>query len=271
MRSQKTSEKPLDVRHVMVDGYKGHCHDLEDLTDLHAAIEYIADSIGRELVNPPHLFPYFSGKNPADKGLSGMGVMQGGHITVHSFSDPSRRCVFADLAFVEGTQADNGFRRTGKRPRLDLLLRGSMQEEFRTKEHEVFTRGKTPPTNAEEIGQSFGPHLTMEGRLNPWRQDLNWTYDFMHGIPPAIGMTPVTTPCITREGGWVDAVLLIAESHLSLHIAPDGRFYFDAFSCLPFDVTKVLEQIRENGLPFNPESVHLAARGKKFPREGQAS
>ena len=162
--------RKLDVRHVMYDGYKGNCRDLEDLTDLHAAIEYIADSIGRELINPPLLFPYFDGKTPEDKGISGMGVMHGGHVTVHSFSDRTRRCVFADLAFVEGggLRADGGFRRTGRRPPLGPMLRDRMKEEFRTKDHELFTRGKTAPTNNAEIDESFGPHLTMEGvsRLN---------------------------------------------------------------------------------------------------------
>jgi len=266
--SMEKSHK-LDVRHVMYDGYQGHCRDLEDLTDLHAAIEYIADSIGRELVNPPLLFPYFNGKTPEDKGISGMGVMQGGHVTVHSFSDRTRRCVFADLAFVEGsgTASNSGFRRTGRRPPLGSLLRDSMKEEFRTKEHETFTREKTPPTDTNEIDHSFGPHLTMEGVLKQDQRRLDWLYGFMEDLPPAIKMTPVTTPYLSRTTNWLDGVLLIAESHIALHVRRgDGRFYFDIFSCKSFEPEAILNQIRVGGLTFDEDTVRLTARGKKFPR-----
>jgi S-adenosylmethionine/arginine decarboxylase-like enzyme len=252
----------------MYDGYKGNCRDLEDLRDLHSSMQYIADQLGIALVNPPHLFPYFDGKKPEDKGISGMGVFPGGHMTVHSFSDPTRACVFADLALARGARPTNGTstRRSGKRPDLKNLLKGEMIEQFRTKKHDLFERGKTKPTDTAEIDHSFGPHLMMEGVLPEDQRDLDWLYDFMKRLPPSIGMTPVTTPYVTKEGGWTDGVLLIAESHIALHVDAEGRYFFDLFSCRSFDVQPVLEEIRARGLAFDPATVSLTARGKEFPR-----
>ncbi len=259
----------LDIRHVMYDGYRGNCRDLEDLTDLHDTVESIAHSVGRSLNNPPHLFPYFNGKVPEDKGISGLGVFPGGHLTVHSFSDRSRACVFADLAMVQerGASTAGTERRSGKTPHLDTLLKDNMVEQFRTKDHEVFTRRKTPPTDTAEIDHSFGPHLTMEGVLAPECRSLDWAYGFMEALPPAIKMTPVTTPYLTRTTDWVDGVLLIAESHIALHVRrDDGRFYFDIFSCKSFDPTSIMNEIRAGGLTFDEDTVRLTSRGKKFPR-----
>lgn len=254
----------------MYDGYKGNSRDLEDLTDLHSSLEYMADQVGATLVNPPHLFPYFNGKIPEDKGISGMAVLPGGHITVHSFSDPSRRCVFADFALAKGPRTKNGHddgRRSGRRPKIQDLLKGEMVEQFRTKEHEIHRRDSAPETSTEEIDQSFGPHLMMEGVLPTHQRNLDWIYRFMESLPPAVQMTPVTTPYVTRKDGWLDGVLLIAESHIALHaVEADGRYFFDLFSCKSFPIDPTVEQIRANGLAFNPGTLSLTVRGKKFPR-----
>lgn len=258
----------LKIDHAMYDGYKGNCRDLEDLTDLHDSLQYMADQVGVALVNPPHLFPYFNGKVPEDKGISGMAVLPGGHITVHSFSDRSRACVFADFALAQGPRpkASSDDRRSGKKPKLGDLLKGEMIEQFRTKQHVLARRQTAPHTTNDEIDHSFGPHLMMEGVLPENQRNLDWIYNFMEGLPPAVSMTPVTTPYVTKQDGWLDAMLLIAESHIALHVAPDGRYFFDLFSCKSFPIDPVVEQIRTNGLAFNPDTLSLTVRGTKFPR-----
>jgi S-adenosylmethionine decarboxylase len=57
-------------------------------------------------------------------------------------------------------------------------------------------------------------------------------------LPDHLGLTRVGDPqIVTTEEGWVGMVLL-AESHLSLHVRPTARLlHADLFSCRPFDVS----------------------------------
>ncbi len=260
----------LKINHVMYDGYEGDRRDLEDMLDLHDMTKEITQRLGLQQVNPALLFPYFDGKVPEDCGISGMAIVPGGHLTVHTFSHRTRRMVFADMAFVEPETPESEAivgKSKKKMPDSGKLFRKQLRGQFRTNSDEIFARGEKPTEDIDLINHSFGPHLTLEGTLPESERTIGWVYDFLNKIPAAIGMTPITQPYVTKKDGWIDGILLIAESHISIHIEEStGRYYFDIFSCKNFDVPKVLDLIRQNGLNFDESTKTLTARGKRFPR-----
>lgn len=65
----------------------------------------------------------------------------------------------------------------------------------------------------------------------------------------------------------VSGVVVIAESHLSFHsFTRKDYFFFDLFSCKPFDVNATLEFIRD-AFDVGEMEIHYVERGRDFPRE----
>ncbi|MEE2828568.1 MAG: S-adenosylmethionine decarboxylase [Myxococcota bacterium] len=60
-------------------------------------------------------------------------------------------------------------------------------------------------------------------------------------LPRALGLTPVSAPQTHRyrkgESDLLGGLVLLSESHLSLHLCPEeGALAGDLFSCKPFDL-----------------------------------
>lgn len=124
------------------------------------------------------------------------------------------------------------------------------------------------------MNQEFGPHLTLDLKDCPKEilQDYNLHFDLLKKLPELIGMTPITQPYIFPYSGLVPedkgitGIVIIAESHLSIHSFEEKGFTFiDIFSCKEFDVEKAVEHILQT---FKPKSYerNLVQRGKYFPR-----
>jgi S-adenosylmethionine decarboxylase len=69
------------------------------------------------------------------------------------------------------------------------------------------------------------------------------------------------------EDDWgVSGIVLIAESHISIHTFPDKGFVtLDIFSCRDFDIDAAIEYFSS---VFHPESYdkQVLMRGREFPR-----
>jgi S-adenosylmethionine decarboxylase len=96
--------------------------------------------------------------------------------------------------------------------------------------------------------------------------------DVLEAFPDKLNMTKIMPPYVFKYSGavpedWgVSGIVLIAESHISIHSFPDKGFVtLDIFSCKDFDVDKAIEYF--NGI-FKPESFEkqLLMRGREFPR-----
>jgi len=120
----------------------------------------------------------------------------------------------------------------------------------------------------------FGPHLMLDlSDCDPVRlNDLDLCVDLLNRIPDEIGMTKITQPHVFRYKGMVPddegitGMVIIAESHISLHTFPLKRYCFvDIFSCKPFDVERGQALFIEAFRPGAAESF-LAHRGRRFPR-----
>ena len=79
----------------------------------------------------------------------------------------------------------------------------------------------------------------------------------------AAGLSPVAPPLVhVFAGGGMTAVLLLAESHISLHSYPEyGYLALDVFTCGQSDPALALDAFRS---ALNPagESVEIVARGR---------
>jgi S-adenosylmethionine decarboxylase len=123
----------------------------------------------------------------------------------------------------------------------------------------------------------FGPHLILEAYGCPKTNlaDLNMVSEVLDQYPAQLDMTKIMPPYVftyrgTVEDDWgVSGVVLIAESHISIHTFPDKGFVtLDIFSCREFDVEAAVAYFC--GI-FKPESYdkQLLMRGREFPRSGQ--
>lgn len=120
----------------------------------------------------------------------------------------------------------------------------------------------------------FGPHLILEayGCDKEKLADLNLVSQTLDAYPDQLDMTKIMPPYVFRYSGavpddWgVSGVVLIAESHISIHTFPDKGFVtLDIFSCRDFDVDAAIEYFCSI---FKPESYEkqLLQRGREFPR-----
>lgn len=120
----------------------------------------------------------------------------------------------------------------------------------------------------------FGPHLMLDcRRCNPEKiGDLAHVFRVLDSLPERIGMTKITQPYVfpyeglVPEDKGITGMVVIAESHLSFHsFTEKDYFFFDLFSCKPFDVEAAKRYIVE---AFEVEDVeaHMVERGRYFPR-----
>ena len=111
-----------------------------------------------------------------------------------------------------------------------------------------------------------GNHLLLEGyggdfdRLN----DEELIKDFLDSLPSKIKMNKISEVLISNyengEESGISGVILLAESHISIHTYPLKNFAVaDIFSCKEFDVDKILKLINNN-FKFNKINHRLIVR-----------
>jgi S-adenosylmethionine decarboxylase len=133
----------------------------------------------------------------------------------------------------------------------------------------------TPSTHVSfENPNGFGPHLMLDGRrCNPEKLgDVAHIFNVLNELPDKIGMTKITQPYVFPYSGLVPedkgvtGMVVIAESHLSFHsFTEKDYFFFDLFSCKPFDVEAAMRYVVE---AFDAQDVelHYVERGRHFQR-----
>lgn len=120
----------------------------------------------------------------------------------------------------------------------------------------------------------FGPHLILEayGCSKAALGDMSLVARALDLYPEKLDMTKIMPPYVFTYHGtvpedWgVSGVVLIAESHISIHTFPEKGFVtLDIFSCRQFDVEGAVEYF--NSI-FTPEhyDMQVLMRGREFPR-----
>ena len=250
------------LTHFTFDGFRGYRSRLDDIRLLQELMEELPSKLGLDPVMPPIMLPYYNGMEPEDCGISAFVLLRGGHFTVHTFS--YGEAVFADLVHP-GT-----FDTRQARVMLEQIFPCASIETHSlvrgTGGDDCFPRAVTIDDQ-----QDFGPHLFLH--LKPYRgpDGMDSLFDLFDRLPASVGMTPIMRPYIIKtawpKGGHVlSALTMIAESHVSLQVFPEGEAFFDLFSCKFFDSTKVVKTL-ENELGGNVSARFLVARGSRFKQQ----
>ena len=122
--------------------------------------------------------------------------------------------------------------------------------------------------------EPFGPHLTFDIKCQDTTalNDYNKIFKFLYELPDQIGMTKITQPYVFPYSGLVPedegitGVVIIAESHISIHTFPLKNYAFiDIFSCKPFDWSNISDIIKQT-FNVNEMEFNIVQRGKDFPR-----
>ncbi|MFH1285673.1 MAG: adenosylmethionine decarboxylase [Candidatus Micrarchaeota archaeon] len=124
----------------------------------------------------------------------------------------------------------------------------------------------------------FGPHMMLDcyGCNREKLQDMKLLYKVLDELPDFIGMQKITPPYIFHYAGGekpedcgFSGVVIIAESHISLHSFPEKGFVtFDIYSCKDFDTERASEYLI-NVVEAERYEKHMLLRGREFPKDIQ--
>lgn len=123
----------------------------------------------------------------------------------------------------------------------------------------------------------FGPHLMLDCyECNEKKlRDLKLVLKFLNDLPDLIGMQKISEPYAvsysgntkTFDKGGVSAVVIIAESHISIHTFPSHNYMnVDIFSCKHFDIDKTIGFIVKT-FEVKKFEKKVLNRGLEFPKE----
>lgn len=119
----------------------------------------------------------------------------------------------------------------------------------------------------------FGPHLMMDCKGVSFEKcsDLQYVWQFLNDLPDKIGMTKIIQPYVfpysglVPEDAGITGAVVIAESHLTFHsFIHKDYFFFDLFSCKPFNVDQVIEEVI-TAFDVKVPEIHRVDRGRYFP------
>lgn len=121
----------------------------------------------------------------------------------------------------------------------------------------------------------FGPHLTLDmyGCNKKKLKDVNYVYNFLNEMPELIGMTKIMPPYVFSYSGLkpedcgVSGIVLIAESHISIHTFQE-KYYasMDIFSCKDFDTESACDIITSK-FEAKTYEKNFFMRGRHFPKD----
>ncbi len=121
----------------------------------------------------------------------------------------------------------------------------------------------------------FGPHLTLDmyGCNKKKLKDISFVSSFLSQFPEEIGMNKIMPPYVFSYSGakpedWgVSGIVLIAESHISVHTFVDKGFAsVDIFSCKEFDTEKAEDYILST-FEAKASEKNYFMRGRHFPKD----
>ncbi|MBI3015141.1 MAG: S-adenosylmethionine decarboxylase [Candidatus Tectomicrobia bacterium] len=121
----------------------------------------------------------------------------------------------------------------------------------------------------------FGQHLMLDGYGGNREKlaDLDLIYSFLDTYPKAMKMTKIMPPYVFKYSGrkpedWgLSGVVLIAESHISIHTFPDKEFLsLDMFSCKMFNTERAIYHVKKL-FEVKKAEISLLDRGLEFPKD----
>ncbi|MFH2011976.1 MAG: S-adenosylmethionine decarboxylase [Pseudomonadota bacterium] len=121
----------------------------------------------------------------------------------------------------------------------------------------------------------FGQHLIVDGYGGNSKkmEDLDLIYNFLDTYPEKMEMTKIMPPYVFKYIGkkpedWgLSGVVLIAESHISIHTFPFKQYLsIDIFSCKTFDADSAILFVKDM-FGLTKTEIKLFNRGLEFPKD----
>ena len=215
------------MNHITIDAYQGNERRLDDIKSINAVLNEIVQSLHLTAVMPPFLLPYYYAKESEDDGISAFLILEGGHITLHTF--PKRGCIFVDLMY-------DGYYNEDKL--TDIIKAHFLCTELQTLRTERryldTTIGEEHIWKGGDSGRDFGPHTIA--KIENVEVGFEEIFDMLDEIPRKIGMLPICRPYVLKSQlknpTYVSGIVLIAQSHIAFHFSVEEiTLYCDAFSC----------------------------------------
>lgn len=242
------------MNHIMIDGYYGSESRLDDLKTVNSVLNDIVTKLNLTSVMPPFLLPYYYAKDADDDGISAFTILEGGHITIHTF--PHRGCLFVDLLYDGYFDED----------KLSHILRSAFnysetdEKNVRTERRFLDTTiDKSKIWNGETNKADFGPHIIS--RIENVNITFEEIFDVLDEMPKKISMLPICRPCVVKANGYISGIVLIAQSHIAFHYCIEEKTLFcDTFSCSFYDINNFTEYMDKR---FGKSESMTLIRGSK--------
>ena len=123
------------------------------------------------------------------------------------------------------------------------------------------------------LKKGFGPHLMLDLNSCDFNllNSLDSCFTLLNNLPDQIGMTKITQPYVfpyeglVPEDAGITGMVIIAESHISVHTFPFKKYAFiDVFSCKPFDTNYAAKFCVDLFKSKDPK-ISVNYRGETFP------
>ena len=219
------------MKHTTIDCYGTNKYLLDDIKFINQLLNDLVYKLELSPIAPPSIIPYYYGKVKEDIGISAILLLEGGHVTIHTF--PKRECYFIDCFTPDDFDENYLYEYLYKSLPFDkeLTIFNTVLRESNTFEIQEYN-----PEN------DFGPHLMLEIDSNSI--DMEKMYSFLENIVYEINMDPITRPLILKSTRtnpkYLSGIIVIAQSHIALHYEYKTKKVFaDIFSCMPFDYSVV--------------------------------
>lgn len=242
------------MKHTTIDCYGSNQHQLDDMKVINQVLTDVTYQLNLNPICPPAIIPYYYGKVKEDIGISAFVLLEGGHITIHTF--PIRECYFVDVFYASDFD---------EKAVYDFFL-----EELPFSEKKSIVNTRNRELRAFNVFpydplQDFGPHVMVEINTKDEVITMEKMFDFLENMAYEINMDPISRPFVLKstinDPLFMSGLIVIAQSHISLHYDYNSKMIFgDIFSCAPFDYTILSDYFKQLG---DVVSSELVARGTK--------
>ena len=241
------------MKHITIDCYGAISTQLDDMKVINDILTNLTYELDLDPICPPSIIPYYYGKVKEDIGISAFVILDGGHVTIHTF--PLRNCYFVDI-FCEKDFNENVVIDFFN----DELPFNKVTSNFEVRNRDINSFDMVP----YDTECDFGPHILLDLKATS-KPNMETFFDFLENLVSKINMDPICRTTVLKSSPvnpkYLSAIILIAQSHISLHYNYETeKIYADIFSCAPFDYSKIGEDFSPVGKVISNE---LVVRGSK--------
>ena len=122
---------------------------------------------------------------------------------------------------------------------------------------------------------NFGEHLTLDGYMGnkALLSDKGAVLKWLNELPDQLGMHKISEPDIvvfdgnySKDPGGISGVVMIAESHISVHTFVDRRFASaDVYTCRNGMDTEFIVEYFKRTFGFQDVETNFIKRGTHYP------